>query len=167
MAGGSAYGVAAYLLRRDNPRLKWSAVALMGITAMQLVEAVLWLDGPTPQGSLNQLVTIGLIPLALLSQAWGPLLGSAFDRPVHQRRLSFFLLLIVGLTMVVAARVIYQPVHTQVTPDGHLNWWSPQNPPVFSPWAYGLWAAVTGLVSRCRLPDCPATSRTIPCMGGH
>jgi len=116
MAGGCAYGVAAYLLRRDSPRLKWSAVALMGITAMQWVEAALWLDGPTPHGAVNQLLTIALIPLALLVQAWGPLLGSAFDAPVRQRRWPFFLLLVAGLTMVVAARVIYQPTYTQVTP---------------------------------------------------
>lgn len=46
--------------------------------------------------------------------------------------------------MVVSARLIYQPVYTQITPQGHLNWWSPENPPVFSAWAYGLWAIVIG-----------------------
>jgi len=56
VGGCCAYGVAAYLLRRDNPRLKWGAVALMGITAMQWTEAVLWLDGPKPHGIVNQLV---------------------------------------------------------------------------------------------------------------
>jgi hypothetical protein len=116
----------------------------MGITAMQWAEGALWLDGPTPYGWVNRMVTVGLIPLALLGEAWGPLLGSMFDRPVRGRRLPFFLLLIVGLTMVVAARLLYQPAHTQVTPQGHLNWWSPRNPPVFSPWAYGVWAAVIG-----------------------
>jgi hypothetical protein len=90
VAGCCAYGVAAYLLRRDNPRLKWGAVALMGITAMQWTEAVLWLDGPKPHGIVNQLVTIGLIPLALLAQAWGPLFGSTFDRPVRERRVPFY-----------------------------------------------------------------------------
>ena len=144
LASGGAYGAAVYLLRRDHPRLRWSAIALMGITAMQWVEGMLWLDGPAPHGSLNQLLTVGLIPLALLAQPWGPLLGSTFDRPVRGRRLPFFLLLIAGLTIVVAARVIYQPTYTQVTPQGHLNWWSPRNPPVYSPWAYGLWAAVIG-----------------------
>ena len=136
--------MAAYLLRRENPQLRWSAVALMGITSMQWVEGALWLDGPTPNGFVNQILTVGLIPLALLGEAWGPLLGSTFALPIRQRRLAFFLLLTVGLAMVVAARVIYQPTYTQVTPDGHLNWWSPRNPPVFSPWAYGVWAAVIG-----------------------
>ena len=144
VAGGSAYGVAAYLLRRDHPRLKWSAVALMGITAMQFVEGALWLDGPKPHGSLNQVLTVALIPPALLAQAWGPLVGSTYERPVRHRRLGFFLLLFVGLAMVVISRALYQPQHTQVTPGGHLNWWSPQNPPVFAAWAYGLWAAVIG-----------------------
>ena len=116
----------------------------MGITAMQWVEAALWLDGPTQSGSVNQLLTVGLIPLALLAEAWGPLLGSTFSLPVRQRRLPFFLLLFLGLTMVIAARAIYQPTHTQVTPQGHLNWWSSCNPPTFSPWAYGLWGAVIG-----------------------
>jgi hypothetical protein len=144
MAGGCAYGAAAYLLRRDNPRLKWGGVALMGITAMQLVEGLLWLDGPSPHGAVNQVLTVGLIPLALLVQAWGPLFGSTFALPVRGRRVSFILLLILGLTIVVAARVIYRPTFTQVTPEGHLNWWSPRNPPVFVAWAYGLWAAVIG-----------------------
>jgi hypothetical protein len=144
LAAGSAYGVCFYLLRRDHPRLRWSAVALMGITAMQWVEGLLWLDGPVPHGLVNQLLTVGLIPLALLAQAWGPLLGSTFDLPVRRRRLPFFLLLIVGLTTVVLARVLYQPTYTQVTPQGHLNWWSPRNPPVFAPWAYGFWGAVIG-----------------------
>ena len=58
----------------------------MGITAMQWVEGILWLDGPTPHGALNQLLTIGLIPLALLAQAWGPLLGSTFELPVRGRQ---------------------------------------------------------------------------------
>ena len=44
IAGGCAYGAAAYLLWRDHPRLKWAGVALAGITAMQWVEALLWLE---------------------------------------------------------------------------------------------------------------------------
>jgi hypothetical protein len=144
LASSSAYGAAIYLLRRDHPRLKWSAIALMGITAMQWVEGILWLDGPAPHSPLNQLLTIGLIPFALLAQVWGPLFGSTFDLPVRGRRLLFYLLLIAGLTIVVAARVIYHPTYTQVTPQGHLNWWSPRNPPIYYAWAYGLWAVVIG-----------------------
>ena len=75
--------------------------------------------------------------MALLVQPWGPLLGSTFDRPVRGRRVPFFLLLVGGLTIVVAARAIYQPTYTQVTPEGHLNWWSPlQSAGVF---AVGVW----------------------------
>jgi hypothetical protein len=144
LASGGAYGAAIYLLKRENPRLKWGAVALMGITAMQWVEGLLWLDGPTPHGALNHLLTIGVIPLALLAQAWNPLFGSTFDLPVRGRRTPFFLLLVVGLAIVVAARVIYQPTYTQVTEQGHLNWWSPHNPPVYYAWSYGLWAVVIG-----------------------
>jgi hypothetical protein len=144
MAGGCSFGVAAFILRRDNPRLRFAAVGLAGITAMQWVEGALWLEGPMPHGTVNQILTIGLIPLALLAQPWGPLLGSTFVMPVHKRRWSFYFLLILGLGIVVAARSIYQPTYTQVTPQGHLNWWSPQNPPEFSPWAYGLWGLVIG-----------------------
>jgi len=63
---------------------------------------------------------------------------------VRRRRLPLFLLLLVGLTMVVAARVIYQENCTQVTPQGHLSRWPPQNSPVFSPWAYGLLGVMIG-----------------------
>ncbi len=38
--------------------------------------------------------------------------------------MPFYLLLMLGLTIVIAARVVYQPTHTQVTPEGHLNWYS-------------------------------------------
>src|SRR4029077_5629775 len=94
LGAGSAYVVSFYLLRRDNPRLRWSAVALMGITAMQWVEGLLWLDGPMPHGLINQLLSVGLIPLPLLAQVGAPLFGSTFDLPVRRRRLPFFLLLI-------------------------------------------------------------------------
>ncbi len=144
IAGGCAYGVSFWMLRRNNPRIRWSAVALMGITAMQWVEAILWLDGPTPHGALNQLATIALIPLALLVQVWGPLLGSTFDLPVRPRRIPFYSILVFSLLLVVAARLWYHPTHTQVTPEGHLNWFSPQNPPVFALWSYALWAVVIG-----------------------
>ena len=131
---------------RPYPNCAASAaiVALMGITAMQWVEGVLWLNGPAADGVVNQLLTIGLIPLALLAQAWGPLFGSIFEVPVRPRRWPFFVLLIGGLTIVVVARGLYQPTYTQVTPQGHLNWWSPSNPPVFVPWAYALWGTVIG-----------------------
>jgi hypothetical protein len=145
LAGGCAYGVAAYLLRRNHPRLKWGGVALAGITAMQWVEAALWIDGPRPHGIVNQFLTVFLIPLALLAQPWGPLLGSAFATPLQGRRIPFFLLLFLGLAIVLVARVHYQPGGTQITPQGHLNWWSPQNPPMFSAWSYGLWGLVIGL----------------------
>ena len=116
----------------------------MGITAMQWVEGLLWLDGPQLHGALNQILTIAFIPLALLSQAWGPLFGSIYELPIRGRRKSFFGLLILGLSIVVVARLVYQPSYTQVTPEGHLNWWSPQNPPYFAIWAYALWALVIG-----------------------
>ena len=48
-----------YLLRRDIRDSSGAQVALMGITAMQWVEGMLWLDGPKPHGALNQLLTVG------------------------------------------------------------------------------------------------------------
>ena len=95
-------------------------------------------------GVLNQILTVGLIPLALLTQVWGPLLGSLYEVPFRKRRLSFCVLLIVSVTMVLTVRMIYQPSCTQVTPQGHLNWWSPQNPPVFPIGAYAAWALLIG-----------------------
>lgn len=111
---------------------------------MQWVEGLLWLNGPAPHSPANRLLTVGFIPVALLAQAWGPLLGSACEVPVRRRRLPFFLLLALGLAIVVISRVVYHPPETQVTPQGHLNWWSLRNPPVFPAWAYSLWAVVIG-----------------------
>ena len=113
VAGGAAYGVSAYLLRRKHARLKWGAVALMGITMMQWVEGFLWLDGPLPHGTVNKVLTIGLIPVALLAQAWGPLFGSAWEVPISKRKSAFYGLLTVGLLFVVIARVVQHPTMTQ------------------------------------------------------
>ncbi|HEY1793544.1 MAG TPA: hypothetical protein VGG34_11550 [Opitutaceae bacterium] len=85
-----------------------------------------------------------MIPLALAAQPLGTLLGSIFELPVRRRRLPFFLLLLAAVAMVVGARLLHRPMYTQVTPQGHLNWWSASNPPVYSPWAYGLWAGLIG-----------------------
>src|SRR4029078_4899758 len=115
LAGGFSSGVPAFLLPRRQPRLKFAAVALMGITAMQWVEGALWLDGPMPHGAVNQLRTIWLIAMAFLAQAWGPLFGSTFVLPVRNRRVPFYLLLMLGLTFVVTVRVGQQTTHMQVT----------------------------------------------------
>jgi hypothetical protein len=64
--------------------------------------------------------------------------------PVRERRWSFYFVLTLGLTIVVVARLVYHPTYTQVTPQGHLNWWSPQNPPIYFVWSYGLWALAIG-----------------------
>lgn len=144
VAGSASYGVALYLYGRQNPRLKWVAVGLMGITAMQWVEGFIWMGNPRVCGVVNMLLTIGLIPLALLAQAWGPLLGSLHQHPLASRRSTFFLLLFGALALVCVGRLYYWPVYTQVTPQGYLNWWSPQNPPVYVGWAYSLWALIIG-----------------------
>jgi hypothetical protein len=51
---------------------------------------------------------------------------------------------LLGLAIVAAARLYYWPTASQVTPEGHLNWFSPANPPVFEPISYSLWALVIG-----------------------
>lgn len=145
IAGGCSYGVAVYLHRRNHPRFKWAALALMGITAMQWVEGMLWLSDPRICGLINMALTVGLIPLALLAQAWGPLLGSMYEFPVGPRKVRFAFLLFAGLAFVIAVRWAYQPLYTQVTPQGYLNWWSPQNPPVYEWWVYSLWAGIIGM----------------------
>jgi hypothetical protein len=145
VAGAASYGVALYLHGRRNPRLKWAAVGLMGITAMQWAEGFIWLGNPRICGMINLLLTVGLIPLALLAQAWGPLLGSVYLIPVRKRRTSFYLLLLAGLAFVLICRFFYWTWYTQVTPQGYLNWWSPQNPPMYQGWAYSLWALIIGL----------------------
>ena len=74
IAGTCSYGVAAYLHRRNQPKLKWAAVALTGITAMQWVEGFIWLGDPRICGIVNMLLTIG-------TDSGGPFdagLGSSF-----------------------------------------------------------------------------------------
>jgi hypothetical protein len=139
-----SYCIAFYLLRRKNPKLKWAAVAIMGITLMQLFEGLLWFDGPTTGGTFNKILTMVFIPLGLLAQAWGPLLGSLFVTPLRKRPVGFFLLLTYAFIHVVLSRIINNPIYTQVTPGGGLNWFSQFNPPIVSPWAYALWALVIG-----------------------
>jgi hypothetical protein len=139
-----SYGIAFYLLRRKHPKLKWAAIAIMGITAMQLIEGLLWLDGPNPNSTFNKILTVGFIPLVLLTQAWGPLFGSLFVVPFKKRRAMFFLLLIYAVVHVVVNRIINNPIYTQVTPQGFLNWYSAVNPPQISPWIYMLWGLTIG-----------------------
>lgn len=144
IAGGASYAVAFYLHGLPYARMKWASVALMGITAMQWAEGFLWLGDPRICGLTNLLLTVGLIPLALLVQAWGPLFGSLYEVPLSARKRTFGLLLVAGLAFVVLHRLYYWPWFTQVTPQGYLNWWSPQNPPYYHPWFYALWAFLIG-----------------------
>ncbi|MBF0501362.1 MAG: hypothetical protein HQM09_14575 [Candidatus Riflebacteria bacterium] len=145
VAGSCSYGVAVYLHRRNHPRFKWAAVALMGITMMQWAEGLLWLGNPRICGLINMVLTVGLIPVALLAQAWGPLLGSVYEFPIRPRKHLFLPLLFAGLAFVIAVRWAYWPIFTQITPQGYLNWWSPQNPPVYELWVYSLWACIIGM----------------------
>ncbi len=144
LGGSIAYGVAAFIYRRPRPRMKWCAIGLCGITAMQWVEGFLWLDGPAPGSPFNKFLTIVFIPIALLAQAWGTLIGSTYDIPIKGRTKMFYGLLGLAFSIVFLARVVYWPTETHVTPEGHLNWYSPENPPVFQVWSYSLWALVIG-----------------------
>ncbi|MFT4628378.1 MAG: hypothetical protein ACI8PZ_007073 [Myxococcota bacterium] len=144
MAGAFAYGVAGFVYRKQDPRLKWGAVALVGITAMQWVEGLLWMSDPSDCGTIDQLLTVVAIPLALLAQPWGPLIGSTWAVPTGPRRGLIALLGVSALVMVLGARANHQPICTAVTPEGYLNWWSPTNPPEFWLPSYSLWAMVIG-----------------------
>ena len=122
---GQLMGVGLLAASKAREAEKWGTVALMGITMMQWVEGLLWLDGPLPHGTVNKILTIALIPVALVAQAWGPLLGSAWAIPISKRKYTFYGLMTIRLALRGGFTCDLSPIHdadhtTGVSPIGGL-----------------------------------------------
>jgi hypothetical protein len=132
------------LLTSGVPHFKWLGVILIGWCGMQFDELLLWLTNPrkgcTPA---NKLITVTLIPLVLILQPLGSVLGSFFVKPWNQceQNRKWFIVLYSVMIIVSMLYVFFrnkQSLCTTVTANGHLNWWL--NKAVFSSkLLYFLW----------------------------
>ena len=70
------------LLTSGVPHFQWLGVILIGWCGMQFDELLLWLTNPRKGCSAaNKLITTTLIPLVLILQPLGSVLGSFFVKP--------------------------------------------------------------------------------------
>lgn len=133
----------AVLLQSNVPHFQWIAISLIGWCGMQFAELLLWLTKPrngcTP---MNKVITLTLIPLVLVLQPIGTILGSFYVVPWKEcsnRRKSFILLwsLVSSIGLLIFFYGNLNKLCTTVTKNGHLNWY----PSSFTiPIAYLGWA---------------------------
>jgi len=121
-----------YLLTSGIPHFQWIGIGLIGWCGMQFAELLLWLTEPRKGCTLwNKIITMTLIPLVLMAQPLGFLLGSLFVTPwekssdMRKKILIFYSLFIV---LSVSYVFYYKPskICTTVTESGHL-YWSPSD----------------------------------------
>ena len=117
-----------YLYTSGIAKFKWLSVTLLGWSAMQFAEAILWYTEPDKKcTNLNKLITLTLIPFILILQSIGTVLGSFYVIPWNTLSNENKLAYIIFFIIVVASVLYYQfsvidSVCTTVTNDGHLNW---------------------------------------------
>ena len=141
-AAAVGYTTALLLWLRHTPHAVWLAVSLAGWCSMQLAEAALWMTSP-PSGdasscsSMNMLLSVSAVPLALSLQVWGPCLGCALFVLQHaadhtavsplatRRRVVLALLALAGATPLLTYSmnaVRHGPWCTVQTEQAHLQW---------------------------------------------
>ena len=117
-----------YLLTSKIPHFQMIGIGLIGWCGMQFAELLLWLTNPRKECTLwNKIITMTLIPLVLLFQPLGFLLGSLIVIPwdkssdMRKKFLIFYSLL---NTLIVSHVFYYKPskICTTVTESGHLYW---------------------------------------------
>jgi hypothetical protein len=132
------------LLRSGVPHFQWIGVILIGWCGMQFDELLLWLTNPrkgcTP---INKLITVTLIPLVLILQPLGSIIGSFFVKPWNQCGENRKLLIVLYSVMIVISLLYFffrerRTLCTTVTTNGHLNWWLDKID-VFSREMYFVW----------------------------
>lgn len=117
-----------YLYTSGIAKFKWLSVTLLGWSAMQFAEAILWYTEPDKKCTyLNKIITLTLIPFILILQSIGTVLGSFYVIPWNTLSNENKLAYIIFFIIVVASIFNYQftvinNVCTTVTNDGHLDW---------------------------------------------
>jgi hypothetical protein len=142
-----------YLLASTNRYYQWIAVTLVGWCFMQFSEFLLWLTDPRKCTEINTLITYTLIPLTLMMQALGVLLGSFLVFPwssSSEFRKVFTVVYSIGVVLGVLFVHFYNRVETCtiVTKDGHLywtNWIYPKEELYIHTYMYFLWVFIVAL----------------------
>ena len=117
-----------YLYTSGIAKFKWLSITLLGWSAMQFAEAILWYTEPDKKCTyLNKIITLTLIPFVLILQSIGTVLGSFYVIPWNTLSNENKLAYIIFFIIVVASIFNYQftvinNVCTTVTNDGHLDW---------------------------------------------
>ena len=71
-----------YLLTSNIPHFQWIGIILIGWCGMQFAELLLWLTDPRKGCTMwNKIITMTLIPFALILQPLGSLFGSLYVIP--------------------------------------------------------------------------------------
>lgn len=122
------------LLRSNVPHFQWLGVILIAWCGMQFDELLLWLTDPRKGCTrANKMITSTLIPLVLILQPLGAVLGSFFVTP-WSKCSETRKLMIVSYSIFITVTLLYfffknrTNFCTTVTPSGHLNWWSGPSP---------------------------------------
>jgi hypothetical protein len=117
-----------YLLSSQIPHFQWIGVGLFGWCGMQFAELLLWLTDPRKGCTLwNKIITMTLVPIFLMLQTLGFLLGSLFVIPWNKSsdmRKKFLILFPLCIILYVSCKFWYKPPSTctTVTESGHLFW---------------------------------------------
>jgi hypothetical protein len=132
------------------PHFMWIGAIMIGWCGMQFAELLLWLTNPRKSCTpMNKLITLTLIPIILILQPVGAILGSFFVKPwsaCSQKRKLFIVLFSILSSLVLLLHFFGNRVKycTTVTPEGHLNWWL-SNYSGKIPIAYILWLIIIAL----------------------
>lgn len=145
-----------YLLSSGIPHYKWLGITLIGWCGMQFAEYLLWTTNPDISCTkMNIFITLTLIPLVLILQPVGSMLGSLFVIPwsksgdMRKTSIVLFVLINIFLVWYFHLRDIQRNC-TIVSQEGHLNWNTTKYYPLdnlepFSVFIYFVWAIIIGL----------------------
>jgi len=121
-----------YLMSDPNPKYKMLAWTLVGWCGMQFAEALIW-SQDAKNTLLNRLVTLIVIPLVLMMQPLGSLIGSFHDTPWKDslpEKKTFTKLYSLLVVIVVLVWIFHnvQRYHTIKSDQHHLYWQISSNP---------------------------------------
>ena len=125
-----SFAAIVYLMSSQIPHYQWLGVTLIGWCLMQFAELLLWLTKPQETCTdYNKLITLTLIPIILMLQPLGSLIGSLYVIPWSKSsdfRKYFLVLFPIFIVLCVSYCQYYNPYTycTTVTPKGHLYWFT-------------------------------------------